>query len=157
MTYIPTALSRREDQLLQRYAKDRIVVEAGALLGHSTIQLARTAKHVTSIDRHTGYDYWANDTYRLFRRNLEVTHTHNRVRSVVGDVALLADYPADFAFIDLCGTRHGTLKALRAANSPLIGVHDYDRSGCKGVAQAVEDSGYEIVERVDSLVILRKS
>jgi hypothetical protein len=156
MTYIPTALSRREDQLLQRYAKDRIVVEAGALLGHSTIQLARTAKHVTSIDRHTGYDYWANDTYRLFMRNLEVMGVSQKVQGVIGDCTLLERYPADFVFIDLCGTRAGTLSAIRAAKAPLIGVHDYDRSGCKGVAQAVEDSGYEVVERVDSLIILRK-
>lgn len=97
MTYIPTALSSREDQALRRYAMGRVVVEAGALLGHSTIQLARTAKRVTSIDRHSGYTYWPNDTLRSFNRNMEVAGVANRVQSIVGDFSLLAHFPAHFA------------------------------------------------------------
>lgn len=156
MTYIPTALSSREDQALRRYAMGRVVVEAGALLGHSTIQLARTAKRVTSIDRHSGYTYWPNDTLRSFNRNMEVAGVANRVQSIVGDFSLLAHFPAHFAFIDLCGTFANTLAAIRAARAPLIGIHDYERQSCSGVALAVAASGYAIVERVDSLVILRK-
>lgn len=157
MTYIPTALSRREDLALQRYARDRRVVEAGALLGHSTIQLAQTAKHVVSIDRHIGYDYWRNDTLRAFRRNLTVGGVFQKVDAVVGDaVQMLPRYSADFAFIDLCGTYGGTLAAIRAARAPLIGIHDFERQSCAGVARAVKDSGYAIRERIDSLVILEK-
>lgn len=155
-TYIPTALTRREDLLLQKYARDRRVVEAGALLGHSTIQLAQTARTVVSIDRHSGYRYWPNDTFRMFLRNLEVMGIARRVTPIVGDFSLLSRYPADFAFIDLCGTRRNTHAAILATRARFIGVHDFERQSCPGVAQAVADSRCEIVERVDSLVILRK-
>lgn len=59
--YVPTALSLREDACLRHYARGRRVTEAGALLGHSTIQLAQTARGVVSIDRHTGYDKLPNN------------------------------------------------------------------------------------------------
>lgn len=154
---IPTALSRREDKALQRYAANRMVVEAGALLGHSTIQLAQTAKRVVSIDRHSGYQYWPNDTLRMFKRNLDVSGVAKKVQWVVGDFSLMRNYPADFAFIDLCGTYANTLAAIRTARAPLIGIHDYERQGCRGVALACAASGYKIIERVDSLIILGAS
>lgn len=157
MTYIPTALSKREDLALQRYAAGKRVVEAGALLGHSTIQLALTAAHVTSIDRHSGYQYRPNDTLRQFKRNLDVSGVAQKVTWVVGDFSLLASYPADFAFIDLCGTFANSLAAIRAARAPLIGIHDYERQSCKGVALAVQASGRKVIERIDSLVILGAS
>lgn len=156
MTYIPTALSAREDAALRKYAAHRKVVEAGALLGHSTIQLAGTADQVISIDRHTGYDHWRNDTFRQFRRNLEVAGVSNRVIPVIGDASLLADYSADFAFIDLCGTYQTTLAAIMAADAPVVAVHDYERQSCPGVAQAVEASGLEVIERIDSLIVLKR-
>lgn len=155
--YIPTALSAREDATLRRYAAGRRVAEAGALLGHSTIQLASTARGVVSIDRHTGYDRLPNNTLRSFLRNLDVAGASRRVLPVVGDAQELRAYPADFVFIDLCGTHDGTLAALRAAQAPLIGVHDYQRQSCPGVATAVEASGYRVIERVDSLVILERA
>jgi hypothetical protein len=154
--YIPTALSKREDAVLQHYARDKTVVEAGALLGHSTIQLASVAKRVISIDRHCGYQYWPNDTLRMFKRNLEVTGVARKVQWIVGDCHLLANYRADFAFIDLCGTYANTLAAIRAARAPHIAVHDYERQSCRGVALAVMASGYKIVERVDSLIVLQR-
>lgn len=155
--YIPTALSAREASALSRHAEGKVVVEAGALLGFSTIHLAKTAKQVTSIDRHTGYDYWRNDTLKEFCRNLEVAGVSGRVNTVVGDFSLIATYPADFAFIDLDGTYRTTLRAIALAGADRIGIHDYDRQSCPGVAQAVKDSGLAILERIDSLVILGKS
>lgn len=152
--YIPTALTQRESYALRRYAKDRTVVEAGALLGYSTIQLASTARLVTSIDRHTGYDGKPNDTYRQYRRNLDVAGLTKRVTPIVGDCSLLNTYPADFCFIDLCGTFEVTLAAIQMARAPLVGVHDFQRQSCRGVGLAV--SGYQVVERVDSLIILEK-
>lgn len=154
--YIPTALSAREATALSRYAKGKIVTEAGALLGFSTIQLAKTAKHVTSIDRHTGYNYWKNDTLKQFCRNLGVSGVEGKVAAIEGDFSIMVGYPADFAFIDLDGMEGTTLKAIELANAPVIGVHDFDRTSCRGVAYAVKASGLEIIERVDSLVILGK-
>lgn len=157
MTYIPTALSTREDMALQRYARGRTVVETGALLGHSTIQLAKTADRVVSIDRHSGYQYWPNDTLRLFKRNLDVSGVSKKVQGVVGDFSLMRQYPAEFAFIDLCGTYSISLAALRTAQAPLIGIHDFERQSCRGVGLAIAASGYSVVERIDSLVILAKA
>jgi hypothetical protein len=154
MTYIPTALSAREDECLRRHADHRYVVEVGALLGHSTIQLAQTADHVVSIDRHCGYQHWRNDTLRQFLRNLAVTGVARKVTPVVADFSAMKQYAAAFVFIDLDGTYSTTLAAIRSARSALIGVHDFERTSCKGVAQAVSDSGYCVLERVDSLVIL---
>lgn len=154
--YIPTAVSTRESTVLRRYAGHNLVVEAGGLLGYSTIQLARTARNVVSIDRHTGYDHWRNDTLRQFQRNLDVCGVSARVQVVVGDARLLSQYPADFSFIDLCGTYKTTLAAILAARSPFIGVHDFERTSCRGVGLAVEDSGYEVIERADSLIILKR-
>lgn len=153
--YIPTAVSVREGALLQKYAARGFVVETGALLGYSTIQLARTADRVISIDRHSGYTHWRNDTLRQFQRNLDVCGVSQRVTPVVGDFSLMAGYAADFAFIDLDGQYTTTLQAIRLARAPYIGIHDYGRTSCRGVERAVHDSGLEVVERVDSLVILR--
>lgn len=156
MTYIPTALSPREDALLRKYAANRRVTEAGALLGHSTVQLAQTADRVVSIDRHTGYQHWRNNTLRQFYRNLEVTGVSGRVQPVVADFAVMELFPADFVFIDLDGTFDTTLAALLLARAPLIGLHDYERHHCQGVERAVKASGLRVIERADSLVILER-
>ena len=153
--YIPTALSSREDEALRRWAKDKVVTEAGALLGHSTIQLASTARSVISIDRHTGYNN-NNDTFRAFMRNVSVAGVNKRVTPVIGDASLLRNYPSDFCFIDLCGTKNGSLNGLLSARSPVVSIHDFQRQNCAGVAKAVEESGYKVIERVDSLIILER-
>jgi hypothetical protein len=153
---IPTALSMREVGVLQSYARGREVVEAGALLGFSTVHMAKVAKRVVSIDRHTGYDRLPNDTYRAFRRNLEVYNVQARVLPVVGDCSLLAEHDGDFGFIDLDGTCSTTLRAIGQCRCPFIGVHDYARQNCRGVADAVELAGLRVRERTDSLIILER-
>jgi hypothetical protein len=52
-----------------------------------------------------------------------------------------------------------TLRAIRLSRSPIIAVHDYQRQNCPGVGRAVESckaSGFEVIERVDSLIVLRR-
>lgn len=155
--YIPTALSPREGAALKHYAKGKRVVEAGALLGYSTIQLASSAAQVVSIDHHRGYYYWLNDTYRQFKRNLEVAGVSGRVRSIIGDYRKLTEHPAEFAFIDLDGTYLTTLNAIRMTRAPVVAVHDFERTSCRGVAAAIESSGCLVTERLDSLIILKKT
>ena len=157
MNRIPSALTAREDAALRRWSYQRIVTEAGALLGHSTVEIARTARMVTSIDRHAGYDGIPNDTLRLFQRNIEVADITIPIVCVVGDaIAELPKYPANFVFIDLCGTLAVTLAAIKAAKAQFIAVHDFQRQNCSGVGMAVEASGLPVIERIDSMVILRK-
>lgn len=154
--YIPTALSRREVDVLRKYGKDQDVTEAGSLLGFSTIKLAEVARRVTSIDRHCGYERQPNSTLRQFKRNLQVAGVYGRTVVVVGAANVwLNSFPAAFVFIDLCGTRSGTIEAVRAARAPIIAVHDFERQNCSGVALAVRDSGFSVIERVDSLIVLQ--
>lgn len=158
MTGVPTAISKREAACLQRWARDRIVIEAGALLGYSTIKMARTATRVVSIDRHSGY---SGETERRFRSNLQrfiVPHRHAAVDVKVGDCfELLPLCSGDFTFIDLTGSYEDTLKALLMAPSRLIGVHDTRRFHCRGVERAIEASGYPALEQVETLTILERS
>lgn len=151
---VPTALTFREAIALRHWAKDKRVTEAGSLLGYSTIQLARSARHVVAIDRHTGYDAQPNDSLRAFRNNLELYGVAGRVSPVVGDYSLLRHHPADLVFIDLDGTFETTANAIAYARAPIIAVHDFGRSNCEGVAQAVSASGRHVAAQIDTLVIL---
>lgn len=152
--YIPTALTAREAKALRRYAKDKTVVETGSLLGYSTIQLARTARWVTAIDRHTGYDGAPTRTLRSFRRNLSVAGVEGRVSLVLRDIHSFVQFPAaDLTFIDLDGTLETTAIAIQKARSPLIAIHDVQRSCCPGVEEAIRRLNFRVIEGIDSLVI----
>lgn len=154
---VPTAISPAEARLLQRLARDRRVVEAGALLGFSTITMAKVATDVVSIDQHTGY---SGDTWRRYRSNLSRFGVNGRVIPIRSKVENYWHFcTSDFAFIDLTGEAYLTEWAIRYAPAPLIAVHDFERQSCDGVARAVEHvrrSGYMPVERVDTLLVLRR-
>lgn len=148
---VPTALSSREVRALQDLARGRKVVEAGALLGGSTIIMARVAREVVSIDRHEGY---TAPTLRQFMSNMDRAGVSNVVRPVVGNAHELLDkHPAELAFIDLTGRLEDTLAALKAVRAPIVAVHDLCRSHCEGVEAAIRASGLHIVGHVDTLAI----
>lgn len=155
MTGCPTALSQAETALLQRLARDRTVVEAGALLGYSTIRLAEVSPApVVSIDRHGGY---SGDTKARFLSNLDRAGVRHRVHPVIGEaVAELARTSAAMAFIDLTGEYDLTMNAARAAQTKIVAIHDYGRFNCPGVARAVKDLRWPVVERADTLIVLAK-
>jgi predicted O-methyltransferase YrrM len=155
-TYIPTAVSRCEAQVLAGYSRDRTVLELGSLLGYSTICMAKGARHVITVDRHTGYDGLPNDSYKSFRSNLDIESVSGRVEAIIGDFHCGKNIVTDFAFVDLDGTYETTLQAIAVCCAPIVAVHDFDRTHCRGVSRAVRDSGLEVVERVDSLVVLRR-
>lgn len=155
MTSVPTSMSDRETRLLQFYARDRRVVEAGALLGYSTIQLASVARSVVSIDKHAGY---TAPTYRQFRSNLERFGVAHKGTPIVGDALdHLPGHTGDLGFLDLTGHRGLTRAALQACRAPLVAIHDFDRAHCPGVAQAIRDLQLRVVEQVDTLVIVEKA
>lgn len=149
---IPCALSPRERAVLQRWARWRRVVEAGALLGGSTVTLASVAAHVTSIDRHEGY---SGPTLRPYLANLDRYGVRPRVRPLVGDAtALLPSVEADVGFLDLTGTYAVTLAALRALRAPVALVHDVGRPHCHGVEAAILTVGGRPLAHVDTLVVV---
>lgn len=151
---IPTALSDREVVALKRMAGGMRVAEAGALLGHSTLQLARVASLVVSIDRHEGY---GPSTLRSFMSNVEGA---GNIIPIVGDAKqILPLLEVDRYFIDLDGTYETTKAVLSAIpfRNQQIGVHDFGRVNCEGVAKAIlEVDGYIIDEVVDTLAIVRR-
>ena len=140
---------------MQTVAEGKHVVEAGALLGYSTIALARKAGHVTSIDRHEGYPWWnPSPTLPLFEQNLKDYAAWN-VTTIVGSAEEeLPKHRGELAVIDLDGRFETTQKALGAAQCPLLLVHDACRSSCEGVEQALKD--YEIIEGVGTFVLCRR-
>lgn len=155
-TYIPTALSEREARRLQHYALGAQVVEAGALLGFSTIAMAEVAQSVVSIDHHRGY-FGNKYSLALFLRNIDVCNVAHKVTTVVADASALRWHSenTDFAFIDLDGKKSTTLRAIQMCQASIIAVHDYARLNCGGVAAAVTASSLEVIERADSLIVLR--
>jgi tRNA A58 N-methylase Trm61 len=153
---IPTSLSCRETLALQRWGRERVVVEAGALLGFSTITLAQVARRVVSVDRHVGYN--GAPTERRFRSNLHRTGVADRVDVRVGDITdHLPTISADFAFIDLDGTAATTGTALAHLRSSLVGVHDLGRSHCPGVEDVIRRNIhrrlFHPLEHIDTLII----
>lgn len=152
---IPCALSAAERNLLASMARGRRVVEAGALLGGSTVTLAKVATTVVSIDRHEGY---SGPTLRPFLANLDRCGVRSRVDVRVGDAAhLLTSVDADVAFVDLTGTYEVTLAALWAVRAPVVLVHDVDRQRCEGVARAIRMVGGVGLAQVDTLAVLART
>ena len=128
-------------------------MEAGSLLGYSTIVMARVAASVVAIDRHGGY---RGSTWRRFRSNLERAGVASQVRPIRGEALMeLPAIIADLAFIDLTGEYELTHQAMLVCRSPLVAVHDATRSGCQGVDQAIQALGWPVVDSVDTLVVLR--
>lgn len=147
---IPTALTRDESALLQAIAEGNRVLEIGALLGYSTVTLARTARWVVSVDPHEGYP--AHDprpTLDTYLENLR----RNAVTNVVPVIARWQDAldairPTSFdvVFMDLTGRYEDTKELLDHLRldfaTGLVGaiaVHDCGHPDWPGVQQAVQE------------------
>lgn len=151
---VPSALSPAEVRVLQQLARDRKVVEAGALLGYSTIKLAEVARSVVSIDKHCGY---TGPTYRRYMSNLERAGVGGKVAAIVGDATShLSAYAGDLAFIDLTCTYEVTRAAVLATRTPFVAIHDFERVSCGGVGRLVAELGWPVVERADTLIVLAR-
>lgn len=138
---IPTAVTPEEMAALGQFAENRLVYEAGALLGASTIGMAQRARFVVSVDPHDGYPRRnPSPTWEPFLANLEASGYASRVlpvRARLEDAPPIAGY--GFAFADLTGQHDVTLEfLLRSTHVPRVAVHDYGRSGCEGATQAVD-------------------
>jgi len=153
---IPTAISDREARFLREVARDRSVIEFGALLGFSTVVLADVAGTLTTVDRHNGY---TGPTLNQLISNLHRYGVSDRVKVVEGDALLYCDAKhcnADVAFIDLTGQYELTKGVLDGLETRVALVHDYGRPGCS-VDLAISASGYRIVGQVDTLVLCERT
>lgn len=157
---VPTALTPSELALLGRVAADRIVYEAGSLLGASTIALAQSARLVVAVDPHDGYPRRdPSPTWAQFDHNLRTHGVRGRVQPVR---ATLADAPPKaaygLAFADLTGEYDVTMDFLMLSRHiKHVAVHDYGRAGCEGASRAVDQflkTFKRRVWRVDTLILL---
>lgn len=139
---IPTALTLSEMLLLQRLAWDRVVFEAGALLGYSTVTLSHVARHVTSVDPHRNYPVAGASTYAPFKHNLNTFGKAERVSVIVAPFQSVTMEGAQLAFADLTGDgelAREFLHRTREASVPVVALHDYERAGCVGATQVIDE------------------
>lgn len=151
LPFIPTAISPREARFMQQIADDREVIEYGALLGFSTVVLARAAATLVSVDRHDGY---SGETLRPYLSNLDRYGV--RVTAVQDDCLSWAGHKADVAFIDLTGQYQLTKDMLLHLASPLALIHDLDRPRCD-VDRAIKDAVWRPIGQVDTLVLCERA
>lgn len=158
---IPSALTHRETALLQSMAFDRHVLEAGALLGYSTVALAQVAKHVTSYDPHMGYPAARpSPTWNIFNHNITCHGVSEQITAHRMSFEECLDFSSyDMAFADMTGRYAITSKFLElTSHIPIVGIHDYERNNCHGATNAVNDYilSHKLtrIERVDTLIIL---
>ncbi len=148
MNVIPTAITREERTKLVQLARNRVVMEIGALFGYSTIAMAEVASRVISIDPHEGYP--TNNprpTIAPFLANLRDCGVRDNVTVILEPwdkvCGLFRGKSADLVFIDMTGEYRDTLQALYNVQDNLewgaIAVHDMGNPDWPGAEQAVQD------------------
>lgn len=152
---IPTALSFNETVLLKRLSRNKKALEIGSLLGYSTINIAKKAKTVTSIDPHEGYPYkGAETTIFRFKQNL-TRHNINNVKVIQNIFENVKKEKYDFVFIDLSGEYELTKNVLEyVENIPIVLIHDFARQNCSGVEKAIKDSNGNLIQVIDTCAII---
>jgi hypothetical protein len=162
---IPTSMTPAETALLQGVARDRVVYEAGSLLGHSTVALSEVAQRVISVDPHDGYPRWApTPTWEQYQHNIRVYGAYDRIwsyRSCFQNVPVPTD--AGLAWADLTGRFDSTWQFLKQCTRvPVIAIHDYERWMCEGATKAVDQyiRGHKRhirrIYRQDTLIVLEQ-
>jgi len=154
---IPTALSFNETILIKNLSRNKKVLEIGSLLGYSTINMAKEAKAVTSIDPHEGYPYkGAETTIFKFKYNL-TRYNINNVKIIQDIFENVKKEKYDFVFIDLSGKYELTKKVLEyVQNIPVVVIHDFARQNCSGVEKAIKDSGANLIQVIDTCAIIKE-
>ncbi len=159
---IPTTVTQAEIAFLQKLAYGRGVFEAGALLGYSTVTLAKVARHLWSADPHDGYPR-ANPspTWDIYNHNIARYGVASKITSIRDYVENVSIPNVDFAWADLTGQYKTTLSFLFKTHLiPVVAVHDYARNTCDGATRAIDEyvrlTGCT-VERVDTTVALYKA
>jgi len=171
ITDIPCALQELERNALAGAAAGHsYVLEVGALLGGSTVLLAKNAHHVVSVDPHEGYpEHNPQPTYQTFIDNLYAYGVRDKVTVItsrVQDVILTGARRFGLIFIDATGKYKDTQEILEHVAPWLepwgtLAVHDYGRPDWPGVRVAVDEwrrfnPWYSLVV-INHLAILRRS
>lgn len=167
---IPTAITAAERDELERLAAGKRVLEIGALLGHSTVAMARVAESVVSVDPHEGYPRVApRPTLLRFLENLREYGVRDRVVVCVAPdwqaLPMLRERLFDLAFIDCDGEYETTLHAMRATvpllrHHAALVVHDHGHPDWPGASRAIREFARErgtAFRTVDTLAVFEQT
>lgn len=137
-TSIKGFLAKSEGCTLAELAVECDVLEIGALFGRSTIALASTARHVTSVDPHHGETlvnlYKNEDSLPTLRANLIAAGLMDRVTIVVARIEQVVnrfrDSQFDLIFVDgdhsaAACLRDYEIAARLVRPGGTIAIHDY--------------------------------
>ena len=145
---IPTAITRRESNLIAELTAGKHVLEIGSYLGYSTVWMALNGAWVTAVDPHE----WM-DTRLAFEENLTRYGVADRINAVFRPSQAvpteLDGFTWEAAFIDGDHSYENALFDLRLARNVVrpggwILAHDYtfpgyNGDGWPGVIQAVDE------------------
>jgi len=159
---IPTALTKAESIALEMLAIDNRVLEVGALLGYSTVVMARVACQVVSVDPHQGYpERDPKPTLDEYLNNLERYGVIEKVVPVIGTIEKAGEFldPEMFSlvFLDLTGRYEDTFQAMMNINclhgGGVLAVHDCGHPEWPGVQQAVQE--FSKLEKIEPMIVDR--
>jgi len=157
---------------LAHLSEGKRVLEIGSYLGRSTICIAQTAEHVTSIDPHNGVATGRPcNTFPDFKRNLERYGLSN-VDTLIGTTEDIAQVRGEFDVVfidgahDAASVQYDLSFALRhLADDGLIAFHDYrNQAGAHdgrwdpGVTETVDrflSEGAELVATHATLAVIK--
>ena len=155
-----SGLTPDEAGALNRLGRDRECLELGALFGHSTIEIARHARRVWSVDWHHGDTHTGpQDSLGRFMANIQNAGVADRVVAVVGRFRdVLPKFPTesfDFVFVDGAHTYSQAVADLIDAHrlrrpGGHIAAHDWGRFDVARAAREVLGAPNLIV---DSLAV----
>lgn len=120
-------LTVEEAEQLALLARDRNVLELGAWKGRSTVLLAGSAKHVVSVDRHTGIPGHGGDSLDEYLGNVRGLPN---VSVVVSDFQTFVPLLGRFhlAYIDGDHDEYSVYRDSRLArpHADVLAFHDWD-------------------------------
>ncbi len=163
-------LEQGEGMYLAELARGKRVLEVGSYHGLSTVCMARTAKHVTSVDPHDSRECLAAQvhTFDAFKNNLVRYGVWDKVLPIVDTLedamdALLAEDKFDLIFIDAAHDEASVQADIEMAcellaHDGLLVFHDYNRAIDPGVTAAVDEfinSGAELLSTHNTLAVVR--
>lgn len=140
----------------------RLVVEVGSYTGGSAVVLAAASQRVLCIDPFLYVDRSGPEIFATYLRNIFACPWGNRVsvatRPDFEVFPSLEDGIVTLLFIDHDHSERGTWRSIQGWLSKLdplaqIAFHDYGHPRYPGVKTAVDQSGLEIIENVEGLVV----
>lgn len=156
-----------ERMALRRWAFGLQVLEIGAFEGLSTLQMAMTATHVTTIDTFDGRGtvHQATDTAATFLANVKATGLGHKILPIRGESAKVMEkleQVFDLIYIDgshdyesVKADVDGARKILKPGG--LLAFHDYDQNhpGVQRVVDSLREDGFYCVDQANTAVLLK--